>query len=434
MTTTTGHASVPSLNVRNAGAPDAAVTDIITPSQQITLVYDFGDGWPLVTYGAGNDRNFGYVLGKLVTWESPSANTGQEPGQMSNTGVTTLLGREALVYNYWLGKGFTDFQAAAAVGNFEGESGALDPAIWGGYQGKAFGIGQWLDTAGAKGQVAPRRTNLFNFAKQRNIDLEDKSSSISDRLLCELDYVWEELKTTESLAFKKIIESTSLEEAEDGFAYYERWNGYQSGRNGAEAGTHYSAAEKAYSQARKGAYNLTSVQTPTTTMAPRPDIAIGDSLALGIDDYIKVGQLSIDQKFAKMGNTIVAQVGAAPKIIQKFIDAIIAGEEATKGLIKGKTVALSCGASNSPSDVDDIDGQIKSLKTLAARVVVVGVSVNGTFPGQAAGTDINDRIVQISKQNGVLFTTGFNGSGPGNIHPANYGILVSMITSALNNG
>jgi len=112
------------------------------------------------------------------------------PNQVSNTAKT--------VYDFFISKGFVDFQAAAWVGNLNQES-SLNPTITNSIG--AFGLAQWLDYTNPRtGRTDPRKSRLF--AKPNYFSLE-----------VQLDYIWEELQNTERRAYNLIKATTSLQEA-----------------------------------------------------------------------------------------------------------------------------------------------------------------------------------------------------------------------------
>lgn len=162
----------------------------------------------------------------------------------------TAVEREKYVYTFFLRQGLTATQAAAAVGNFEAEGSRgrniLDPSILGGWKGRALGIGQWL---------GPRKQQLLALAGARGIDLLDCRVPFWTRLRTELDFVMMEFNSGESAAWDELRSAKTLENAVDAMAHYERWSGWQAGRAGAEAGSHYSIADRIAARAHAGLYD-----------------------------------------------------------------------------------------------------------------------------------------------------------------------------------
>lgn len=94
----------------------------------------------------------------------------------------------------------SDFQIAGIVGNLTGESKLNPEAV--NPTSKAYGIAQWLGS---------RKEKLFaKYGQNPNLDQQ-------------LEFLWDELKTTEKTAFNKLLQTTSLEEATNSFMkHFER--------------------------------------------------------------------------------------------------------------------------------------------------------------------------------------------------------------------
>jgi hypothetical protein len=433
---TTGTVAESFINVRrpNPGQlpKDGAVVARLPLGAMVSVVRDFGDGWPFIQSGSGADQVSGYIDQTNIDW---GKQTPSDPGRSRNGGnavdLSTALGREAYIYNYWIRKGFKDFQAAAAVGNFMGETGSLEPSILGGFQGLAFGLAQWLGT---------RKQGVLAFGRVRGLDLMDKSASMEGRILAELDYVWKEFQTLpgedpptspEHPSFVKVTQSTSLEEAANGFAAYERWGGWQQGRAGDLPNhLHYKYADESLVKARNGVYSAAVIGHPPRT---KIDIAFGDSLALGINEKIGAAHVQITGDTATALGVQIAKVGIGPFTIEQNITAFVATANSSS-FLGGHLVCLSSGASNAGAlaDIDNLTAQIHLLATAGATVIVLGVAKNGVFPSQRSGSDINAAISQICDNVGARFTGGFIGAGPGNVHPKDYATLVSRVLGAAN--
>lgn len=93
-----------------------------------------------------------------------------------------------IIYDFFISKGFTSTQAAAWVGNLYQES-KLDPTVVNSIG--AIGIAQWLGS--------------------RKIDLLKKPNYLT--LQVQLDFIWEELQSTEIKAYSIIKATNSLQEA-----------------------------------------------------------------------------------------------------------------------------------------------------------------------------------------------------------------------------
>lgn len=109
------------------------------------------------------------------------------------------------IWDFFKGKGLKDFQAAAILGHVSAESAFNPLAVGDG--GNAFGLFQHND----------RRFNLFDFLGGRK-NLGNVQG--------QLDFVWKELMTTESKAFKALLGSGNLREATAAFGGFERPRGF----------------------------------------------------------------------------------------------------------------------------------------------------------------------------------------------------------------
>lgn len=108
-------------------------------------------------------------------------------------------------WRYFIGKGFTPEQSAGIVGNFQAESGVNPEAFnsAGGGQG-AYGIAQW------RGGRQSRLKEKPNF----------------NTLSVQLDYVWEELNSSESKAYEELVKETTARGAAISFdEWFERSGG-----------------------------------------------------------------------------------------------------------------------------------------------------------------------------------------------------------------
>ena len=122
----------------------------------------------------------------------------QETSSLSSN--KNLKGNQKIAYDFFVGKGLQPHQAAGIVGNLMGESklnpSAVNPTS------KAFGIAQWL---------GDRKKKLF--AKYGNNPTIDQ----------QLEFVWEELNTSEKRAFDRLLQTQSVEEATNSFMkHFER--------------------------------------------------------------------------------------------------------------------------------------------------------------------------------------------------------------------
>lgn len=112
------------------------------------------------------------------------------------------------IWNFFRGKGLKDFQAAAILGHVSAESAFNPLAVGDG--GNAFGLFQHND----------RRFNLFDFlGGKKNLG----------NVQGQLDFVWKELMSSESRAFKALLGSGNLREATAAFGGFERPSGFSWG-------------------------------------------------------------------------------------------------------------------------------------------------------------------------------------------------------------
>lgn len=111
---------------------------------------------------------------------------------------------QAEALKYFTDRGLTPEQAAGIVGNLMQES-RLKSDAWNEKE-RAFGIAQWRNE---------RLDGLKMFAAARGKDISD--------IQTQMDYILHELKTTESTAGQKLMQSSSASEAAFNFGkYYER--------------------------------------------------------------------------------------------------------------------------------------------------------------------------------------------------------------------
>src|SRR5258706_4567848 len=84
----------------------------------------------------------GWVLAAASALVVGCAVTGPDQLAASREAATTAFANDQMVYDYFIGKGLTSFQAAGVVGNLDQESG-LDPTIHQQGGGVGRGIAQW---------------------------------------------------------------------------------------------------------------------------------------------------------------------------------------------------------------------------------------------------------------------------------------------------
>lgn len=140
-----------------------------------------------------------------INWsniQNEMASTHGEPIKHQTTSTTVkqdLQGNKKKAMEFFQSKGLNAYQAAGIVGNLMGESNLNESAE---NPSGAYGIAQWLGN---------RKKNLI--AKYGNNPTFDQ----------QLEFLWEELNTTEKNAFDKLLKSQSLEEATNSFMkHFER--------------------------------------------------------------------------------------------------------------------------------------------------------------------------------------------------------------------
>jgi hypothetical protein len=159
--------------------------------------------------GEYSSSTYGSNGGKFVGEGGKSSS--QNPTDIDITATTNIPGGSNVekTYNYTYAKIKAEgtsadphLHASALVGCLQLESSQhINPAIEGGYKGRAWGICQWLN---------PRRAQLFNkFGPTKQLDQQ-------------LDFMWWELNNTEARAKKAWLSATTLPDAVAGFEMFER--------------------------------------------------------------------------------------------------------------------------------------------------------------------------------------------------------------------
>ena len=130
-----------------------------------------------------------------------NAETHSEPSQeITYTTKQDLQGNKKRAMEFFQSKGLSPYHAAGIVGNLLGESKLNHQAI--NPTSKAFGIAQWL---------GDRKKKLFKkYGENPTFDQQ-------------LEFVWEELNSSEKSAFDKLLQTKSVEEATNSFMkHFER--------------------------------------------------------------------------------------------------------------------------------------------------------------------------------------------------------------------
>jgi len=109
------------------------------------------------------------------------------------------IGDGKKIIDFFVSKGLTPEQAAGIAGNLYIESGFNTTILGDG--GMSYGLAQWHKE---------RRTNLFNWAKSKNLDPKD--------FITQLKFLWKELNTTELSSLNKLRQTDSPSSAAASFA------------------------------------------------------------------------------------------------------------------------------------------------------------------------------------------------------------------------
>jgi len=119
------------------------------------------------------------------------------PESIASSSAATSFGNDEPAYDFFVGKGLTNFQAAGIVGNLDEESG-LDPsAVESGGPGR--GIAQW--PVGGRWDTTPD-DNVVAYAAEQN---ESATS-----LTLQLEFIWYELQTYPDYGLAALRASTDV--------------------------------------------------------------------------------------------------------------------------------------------------------------------------------------------------------------------------------
>jgi hypothetical protein len=171
-----------------------------------------GTDYSMSTYGSGG--------GEFVGQGNPNDSSGENEGTDGiDSGATTNIPGGSNVqktYNYITTKlnaeGSSNdphLHASAMCGVLMLETPGINPAVVGGYKGRAWGICQWL---------GDRRSSLFRkFGRTKRLDQQ-------------LDFAWWELNGYEKRAKNLWLSSSNLPDAVAGFCMFERAEEVRNGR------------------------------------------------------------------------------------------------------------------------------------------------------------------------------------------------------------
>ena len=119
----------------------------------------------------------------------------------SREAASTPFANDKAAYDYFIGKGLTNFQAAGVVGNLDQESG-VNPTISQSGGGVGRGIAQW--SAGARWDTT-KNDNVLAYAAQQG------KNAMSLEL--QLDFIWYELTTFPDYGLAALKATTTLNDA-----------------------------------------------------------------------------------------------------------------------------------------------------------------------------------------------------------------------------
>lgn len=130
---------------------------------------------------------------------------------------------------------------------------------------------------------------------------------------------------------------------------------------------------------------------PLAQFAGQAQFVIGDSIAHGFAGRSGKGSDSED-----------TMVGRSPAAVLAYLK--------SKGdVLKGMLIDLSTGIANNPGDFSSVEAQLSYLKSIGAKVRVLGVS--DSFSKKSDG--LNEKLDRMVKSNGFYFYGGYKGSGDG---------------------
>lgn len=137
-------------------------------------------------------------------------------GPAVSAGDNDVEGNAKIIFQYFTGKGLTDFQAAGILGNIEHESGFNPRRV----EGTATPAGD-SDVPDSRGY------GIVQFTPGTKIVPAAQAAGKSPGdIIFQLDFVWEQFQGSEGVAFKALQDSTNIEEATIAFEVkYERHAG-----------------------------------------------------------------------------------------------------------------------------------------------------------------------------------------------------------------
>ena len=145
------------------------------------------------------------LFGAAVLLAAACSGANGEATSSSRSAGTTAFPNDKTAYDYFRGKGLTNFQAAGVVGNLDQESG-VNPTISQENGGPGRGIAQW--SAGGRWDSDPG-DNLVAFAATEGLP--------TSSLQVQLDFIWYELTTFSGYGLAQLRASTNVTDAATDF-------------------------------------------------------------------------------------------------------------------------------------------------------------------------------------------------------------------------
>ena len=129
------------------------------------------------------------------------------PGEAIGQTASDLFANDRACFDYFVGKGLTNFQAAGIVGNLDQEAGASPTAVQSGGPGR--GIAQW--SAGGRWDT-DANDNATAYASQHGQSVWS--------LQLQLDFIWYELTTFSGYGLSRLRQTTNVTDATVVFQTY----------------------------------------------------------------------------------------------------------------------------------------------------------------------------------------------------------------------
>lgn len=317
------------------------------------------------------------AINRAWNWVTGSAGSavGPSTGSVSSGSVDSSI---TSAVNYFMGKGLSREAATGIAARLAMESGSgrrIDPGAVNPTSG-AYGAAQWLGSR------------------------KSAAMATGGDLQKQLDLVWQELQTTEAGSLSGIKGAKTAEDAARAMEAFER------------------AGNPAFTEQGAALASRLMRSTTVTSGGSAPSLAIGDSIAAGL---IRYGHLAgREAPFGKPGATGTARVGASTSEVLDRINAILAADP---NALRGKMVALSTGASNSPSVLGPVSEQLRILQQAGANVDVLGVGTRGDFGG------VNDKLRSLADKFQDVFTPLAN-VGRDQVHPTDWNAVARSLQPA----